>query len=113
MVVYDFAQHRLSKFDTAGVLSAVPFLPGHVGPVDGVGTAARLAKASPSGMCADPSGNVYLLDKTAKVIRKVGPDGVISTPQLAWGKPMVSSLSFANGTLFGYTAQAIVQTPVP
>ncbi len=45
--------------------------------IDGKGEAARFNGIS--GMVADRNGNLYVADYTAKVIRKITPDGVVST----------------------------------
>ena len=46
-------------------------------------------------------------------LRKIDTAGVISTPALAWGHPDIGILAFGNGTLYGFTNQAVLQTPVP
>lgn len=78
VVVYDFKLHQLSRLDAGGALSIMPVLPGNTGPKDGVGAAARLASVSVSGMCSDPAGNIYLIDKADKVLRRVAADGTYS-----------------------------------
>lgn len=78
LIVHDLSKHRLNRFDTAKVLSAMPFMPGNMGVTEGVGAAARVGYVRSSGMCSDPAGNVYLLDVTNKVLRRVTPDGTLS-----------------------------------
>ncbi len=50
---------------------------GTKGYVDGVGSAARFD--NPGGMAADAAGNVYLSERDLSVIRKISPEGVVST----------------------------------
>jgi sugar lactone lactonase YvrE len=78
MIVHDASKHRLVRFDATKVLSAMPFMPGNMGVTEAVGGAARVGYVGSSGMCSDPAGNVYLLDMTNKVLRRVTPDGTFS-----------------------------------
>ncbi|PIF08813.1 hypothetical protein CLU94_0780 [Janthinobacterium sp. 13] len=78
MIVYDVSKRRLNRFDTTKTLSTMPFMPGSSGVTEGVGGAARVGNVGGSGMCSDPAGNVYLLDRTNKVLRRVTPDGTFS-----------------------------------
>jgi sugar lactone lactonase YvrE len=78
MVVHDASKHRLNRLDTAKVLSAMPFMPGNMQVIEAVGGAARVGYVGTSGMCSDPAGNVYLLDMSNKVLRRVTPDGAFS-----------------------------------
>ncbi|WP_332859079.1 hypothetical protein [Janthinobacterium svalbardensis] len=78
MLVHDASKHSLNRFDTAKVLSAMPFMPGNRGVTEAVGGAARVGSVGSSGMCSDPAGNVYLLDMPNKVLRRVTPDGAFS-----------------------------------
>lgn len=46
-------------------------------------------------------------------IRRIDSAGVISTPQLGWGSPVLSTFAIGNGVLYGFTAQALIQAPLP
>ena len=78
IIVNDANMHRLISVSAAKVLSPLSFLPGSIGPKDGVGAAARLGYVSAARMCSDPAGNVYMLDRANKVLRRLTPDGSYS-----------------------------------
>ncbi|WP_188597675.1 MBG domain-containing protein, partial [Polaribacter pacificus] len=65
------------------------FAGGSWGNTDGTGTAAKFKY--PSGVAVDDSGNVYVADYNNNLIRKISPEGVVST--LAG-----NGYGFANGT---------------
>lgn len=52
-------------------------LPGGPGNVDGVGTAAKLYY--PDGLARDSQGNLYVLESQNRLVRKITPDGVVTT----------------------------------
>lgn len=52
-------------------------LPGGPGNVDGIGTAAKLYH--PDGLARDSQGNLYVLEATNRLVRKITPDGVVTT----------------------------------
>ncbi|WPB55582.1 hypothetical protein [Xylophilus sp. GOD-11R] len=45
--------------------------------IDGVGTAARFN--APSSIAADASGNLFVTEPTARVVRRIAPDGTVTT----------------------------------
>lgn len=71
----------------------------------------RGLRTSPSQLAVDASDNLYLSGQGG--IRKIDTAGFISTPVLAWGHPDIGILAFSNGTLYGFTTQAVLQTPLP
>lgn len=58
---------------------------GGIGNFDGVGVSARINNAS--GMAIDSTGNTYIADTRNHTIRKVNPDGVVTTYAGTAGKP--------------------------
>ena len=109
MIVHDVGNHRLNRLDTAKVLSAMPVMPGNRGVTEAVGGAARVGNVGSSGMCSDPSGNVYLLDMTNKVLRRVTPDGALSVYAGMAGVAGSNDGPRASATMLGPVAIACDQ----
>lgn len=80
LYVADEGDNRIRKITPAGVVSTLAG--GNAGTADGRGGAA--AFGAPRGLAADDHGNIYVADTDNHTIRKITPDGVVST--LA-GKP--------------------------
>jgi kumamolisin len=64
--------------DTPLIISTFAGQAGVAGAANGTGTGATLN--IPSGVATDGNGNVYVADFSNNVIRKITPDGVVSTP---------------------------------
>ncbi|MGV3502100.1 MAG: IPT/TIG domain-containing protein [Adhaeribacter sp.] len=73
--VADTGNHRIRKITPAGVVSTLAG--SSSGYVDGKGTAARFN--GPISVATDAQGNVYVADNNNHRIRKVTPDGTVST----------------------------------
>lgn len=88
LYVADSSDHRVRKISTNGTISTVAGngLPGYGGD-GGPGAAAQLN--APYGLAADGSGVLYIADLGNNRIRKLAPDGVISTvaPAAQWLSP--------------------------
>ena len=76
LYVSDDLNHRIRKITPAGVVSTLAGS-GIGGYKDGSRTEAQFN--SPSGIAVDRSGNVYVADRDNNMIRKITPDGVVST----------------------------------
>jgi DNA-binding beta-propeller fold protein YncE len=61
----------------AGTVTTSAGSPGEIGSDDGAGPDARFS--SPAGVALDVAGNVYVADFANNTIRKVAPDGTVST----------------------------------
>lgn len=69
--------HRIRKVTPAGVVSTLAGAEGQAGSADGPGTASRFN--DPSGVATDSRGNIYVADSGNYAIRRIAPDGVVST----------------------------------
>ncbi|UCG98398.1 MAG: Ig-like domain-containing protein, partial [Burkholderiales bacterium] len=69
--------HRVRKITPAGVVSTLAGAEGQAGSADGPGTASRFN--DPSGVATDSGGNIYVADSGNYTIRRITPDGVVST----------------------------------
>ena len=67
----------IRKITPAGVVTTLAGNPGVQGNVDGTGSAAEFN--DPEGIAVDASGNVYVADGSADLIRRVTPAGVVTT----------------------------------
>ena len=89
--VADSYNHLIRKISPLGVVTTLAGSPGSKGYVDGTGSSARFN--SPTGIALDASGNVFVAESNNQVIRKITPDGIVTT--LA-GSP--GNRGFQNGT---------------
>lgn len=78
LYISDYDYPRIRKVDVNGVITtfAGTGVPGYSGD-GGPATAAQLR--GPGGLAVDPHGNVYIVDYEDHRIRKVSPDGIITT----------------------------------
>jgi sugar lactone lactonase YvrE len=95
--VSDSGNFRIRKIDTAGKVSTLAGS-GEQGYLDGIGTVAKFG--APIGIAADNKGFVYVCDRGADKIRKISPNGIVTT--LAG-----SSTGFSDGI----GSQAIFNNP--
>ncbi len=75
--VYAVDNSAIRKITAAGAVSTLAGAPGVTGDADGPGATARFAQ--PWGIVADAAGNLYVADTGNYLIRKVAPDGRVST----------------------------------
>jgi hypothetical protein len=75
--VADQYNQTIRKVTPAGGVTTLAGLAGVPGSTDGTGTAARFN--SPTGVGVDGAGNVYVADHSGNTIRKVTPEGIVST----------------------------------
>src|SRR5262245_12138321 len=91
LYVADVFNHAIRKVTPNGVVTTLAGLPGTFGSADGTGSNARFAY--PAKVAVDSAGNVYVSDDGNSTIRKVTPDGVVTTLAGLAGHP-----GSANGT---------------
>ncbi|HEY1791373.1 MAG TPA: hypothetical protein VGG34_00530, partial [Opitutaceae bacterium] len=77
LFVADSGNQTIRKVTPAGVVTTFAGSPGKTGSLDGTGTAATFG--GPSGMGIDGSNNIYVSDEISDVIRKITPQGVVTT----------------------------------
>lgn len=75
--VADTGNNVIRKIATNGVVSTLSGVAGEHGSADGTGSAARFW--TPFGIAVDGAGNVYVADTGNNTIRKITPDGTVST----------------------------------
>lgn len=77
MFVTDTADHVIRKMTPDGVVTTFAGKIGELGSVDGVGTAARFNR--PNGLAIDASDTLYVAGNDADDVRKITPDGTVTT----------------------------------
>lgn len=75
--VADYWNHTIRKVTPMGVVSTLAGTPGMKGSRDGVGAEALFNY--PEGVATDAASNVYVADTHNHTIRKITPDGVVTT----------------------------------
>jgi len=78
LIVADTQNHLVRRVSTSnGQTSAWLGMAAQTGDEDGQGGSARFSGVS--AMCKDASGNLYVIEKTRNVLRKITPAGVVTT----------------------------------
>lgn len=75
--VGDEADFTIRKISKDGNVTTITGKAGETGSQDGNGSAARFA--GPRGLAADAAGNLYITDTPNHIIRKLTPDGTVTT----------------------------------
>lgn len=78
LYVADSDNHRIRRVDVSGTITTIAGTGGQGYRGDG-GPATEAALSEPHGVSVDSAGNIYVADSGNGVVRKVGPDGTIST----------------------------------
>ncbi|AQR68798.1 hypothetical protein BZG29_10940 [Janthinobacterium sp. LM6] len=107
----DYYHQVIFKADRSGAVTIFAGTLYSTKNADGAPGVGSLSFAGMPSLAIDQADNLYLSGQDG--VRKIDTAGVISSPQLAWGNPIVEALAFGNGTLYGYTARAIIQMPLP
>jgi sugar lactone lactonase YvrE len=77
LYVADVRNHAILKVDATGSATVLAGTPGIFGDEDGIGAEAKFN--SPTGLAVDRSGNVYVADLNNHTIRRISPEGFVST----------------------------------
>ena len=83
--VADTGNNTIRKITPDGTVSTFAGVAGSHGSADGSGTAARFW--APFGVAVDTNGNVYAADTGNNIIRKITPDGLVTTLAGQSGQP--------------------------
>lgn len=75
--VYVIDNQTIRKIAPSGIVSTLAGSAGHTGHDDGKGAAASFS--DPLSIATDSAGNVYVADTGSGLIRKITPDGVVTT----------------------------------
>ncbi len=95
--VADFGNHLIRKVSPEGRVSTLAGEAGVAGAEDGVG--ARAHFQHPHGLAVDRNGNVYVADAMNHTVRKITPQGQVSTLAGAPGRPGIADGDRATGRL--------------
>jgi sugar lactone lactonase YvrE len=85
LYVADYNNSTIRKINSEGVVTTLAGFAGDPGSTDGNGAAARFT--GPTGVAVDAGGNVYVADITDSTIRKISPDGAVTTLAGKSGEP--------------------------
>jgi len=75
--IADTANHTIRKVTLASAVTTIAGTAGQVGTVDGVGNAARFNR--PRGLAIDRNDNLYVADSNNHTIRRITPEGNVTT----------------------------------
>lgn len=97
LYVADTENNTIRKITPDGVVTTLAGKAGRIGPADGVGEKARFK--NPWGMTIDREDNLYVTDALNYIIRKITPDGAVSTVA---GQPRLTGSNDGTDARFGY-----------
>jgi len=75
--IYAVDNNAVRKINPAGIVTTLAGVSGELGDADGAGSAARFRR--PWGIAVDGSGNAYVADTENSLVRRIAPDGTVST----------------------------------
>ncbi|MDQ1832128.1 hypothetical protein [Massilia scottii] len=111
LYIADLKSSTILKRDRFGYLSVFAGTFGVDGNADGARGQARLGFYGPVQMTFSSGGDMYVTGLGK--VRKIAPDGTVSTPALAWGNPSLNSIVYSQKRLLGMTAFAVLETALP
>ena len=95
--IADVHNRVIRRIDSRAIVTTLAGGPGMIGFVDGSGAQARFGQ--PEGIATDADGNVYVADAGNNAIRKVTPDGMVSTLASNVSSPLGIAVD-AGGNLY-------------
>lgn len=99
--VADQSNHTIRKVTATGAVSTLAGSPGAPGSADGVGSSARFR--FPASVAVDSAGNIFVADSGNHTVRRVAPDGTVTT---------LAGSAGAQGKADGTGAAARFRSPV-
>ena len=112
--VADMGNSTLRKISASGVVSTLAGLPTIDGLMDGTGSNAWFAE--PQALTLDSAGNIYVADTANAVLRKVTPEGLVTTLALAGTAPLISaqpvSITISSGGSANFSVLAVGEAPL-
>lgn len=112
LYISDTGTSLVYKLTKAGELSVFAGTVGkNSGDIDGPVGTATLGFIDYPFLTIDDKGNLYVSGQGN--VRMISPAGVVSTPNLGWGRSVIMALAYAKGKLYGTTRNAILQTWLP
>jgi sugar lactone lactonase YvrE len=96
LYVADESNNRIRKITTDGMVTTLAGS-GLIGSTNGSGTSARFS--APHGLCVDAEGNVYVAERVSNRIRKITPNGTVSTFATGFQNPYGVCID-KNGILY-------------
>lgn len=100
IIVADKDNHAIRRITPDGVVTTIAGLGGTFGTANGVGAAARFT--FPRGVTVDNAGIIYVADASNSVIRKIAPNGEVTT---------LAGIMRVTGSSDGFPGQATFETP--
>jgi sugar lactone lactonase YvrE len=76
VLIADYGNNRIRRLSKAGVVSTLAGN-GQLGSQDG--SALKASFARPTGVSVDDAGNIYVIDSATNLVRKINPDGFVTT----------------------------------
>ncbi|MBS0632362.1 MAG: hypothetical protein JSS11_10635, partial [Verrucomicrobia bacterium] len=77
LIIADRDNHAIRQISPEGNVTTLAGLAGHAGSADGAGANARFNK--PVSVAVDPSGNILVADSGNYTVRRITPQGIVST----------------------------------
>ena len=102
LYVADSGNNLIRKITAGGTVSTLAGQAGHAGSADGAGATAATFN-TPSGLCVDAAGNVFVADTGNNTIRRITLDGMVTT---------VGGLASVSGGREGTGAAARFDSPM-
>ncbi|MEQ1749645.1 MAG: choice-of-anchor D domain-containing protein, partial [Prosthecobacter sp.] len=77
LYVADTGNSTIRRITPSGLVSTIAGASGQTGVANGLGLSSRFNQ--PSGLCLDPAGNLYVVDRGNHTIRRINPAGAVTT----------------------------------